>query len=129
MPIDVMAGFGDGEIQVSERDVIGRYRIPEFDGKGVEYMIRVSGSSRYPTYSNGDLLGCRPFTDTSFFQWGKPYVLDTNQGVVIKRLFPVSGGDELLECRSDNEENYPPFVIRKSAIYRIAIVVGVLRME
>ncbi len=129
IPIDAMAGFGDREVQVREQDIVDRYRIPEFDGKGVEYIIRVSGSSMYPTYSNGDLLGCRPFKDTTFFQWGKPYVLDTDQGAMVKRLFPVSGDEELLECRSDNKETYPAFTISKKSIYRIAIVVGVVRME
>src|SRR5690606_21151643 len=98
-----------------------------FTQKGVEYIIRVSGSSMYPKYSSGDLLGCKTVKDTSFFQWGKIYVLDTDQGSMVKRLFPADK-EECLECRSDNKD-YPPFTIYKSSIYNIAIVVGVLRLE
>ena len=61
------------------------------------------------------LKGTIKLPDTSFFQWGKPYFLDNDQGV--------------LECHSDNKENYPPFIINKDSIYKISIVIGVLRME
>ena len=129
IPIEAVAGLGNGEIQINDKDIIEGYEIPDFERKGVEYIIRVSGSSMYPKYSNGDLLGCKRITDTTFFQWGKPYVLDTDQGVMVKRLFPVKENADALECHSDNKENYPPFIINKSSIYKISIVIGVLRME
>ncbi|WP_051269750.1 S24 family peptidase [Flavobacterium suncheonense] len=128
IPIEAMAGIGNGSVQILEKDIIDGYVIPEFTQRGVEYIIRVSGSSMYPKYSSGDLLGCRTVTDTSFFQWGKIYVLDTDQGPMVKRLFPIADNVDYLECRSDNKE-YPPFPISKSSIYKIAIVVGVLRLE
>lgn len=129
IPIEAMAGYASGVITVHEHDVKDRYVIPEFTQKGAKYIIRVSGSSMYPKYSNGDLLGCKPISDTSFFQWGKPYVLDTDQGPLVKRLYPVDGESEVYECRSDNNVMYPPFKIHRSSIYRIAIVVGVIRQE
>lgn len=128
VPVGAVAGSGKGEIQIKEEDILERYLIPEFERKGVTHIIRVDGSSMYPKYSSGDLLGCKPITDLSFFQWGKVYVLDTDQGVMVKRLFQVEGNDKQLECRSDNP-NYPPFKINKSSIYKIAIVIGVVRME
>ncbi|WP_088445005.1 S24 family peptidase [Flavobacterium oreochromis] len=128
IPIDAMAGYGTGEVQISRKKLLKGYKIPEFKQRGVEYIIRVSGSSMYPKYSSGDLLGCKTVRDTSFFQWGKIYVLDTDQGPMVKRLFPVPDNDEYLECRSDNKD-YPPFKIHKESIYNVAIVIGVLRME
>lgn len=128
IPIEAMAGKGSGSTQVYKNDIIDGYLIPEFTQKGVEYIIRVSGSSMYPKYSSGDLLGCKTVNDHSFFQWGKVYVLDTDQGPMVKRLFPVNDNSEILECRSDNKE-YPPFPINKSSIFKIAIVLGVLRLE
>lgn len=105
------------------------YNIPDFENKGVKFLIRASGSSMYPKYSNGDILACRPVTDLSFFQWGKVYVLDTDQGPLVKRLFACPDDDDYLECRSENKENYPPFRIKKSSIRKVSIVVGVVRME
>ncbi|MFV0248646.1 MAG: helix-turn-helix transcriptional regulator [Tenacibaculum sp.] len=121
--------FENKKVQFNKENILEKYKIPEFERKGVEYIIKINDSSMFPKYNNGDLLGCKPIKDTSFFQWGKTYVLDTNQGVLVKRLFPIKGNENLLECRSDNIENFPSFVIGKSSIYRISIVVGTLRME
>jgi len=129
IPVDAMAGHGIGECSVMESEVIDRYVVPEFKRKGVEYMIRVSGSSMYPKYSNGDLLACRPVKELTFFQWGKVYVLDTDQGAIVKRLFPCENDEKFLECRSDNAENYPPFKIPKTSIRSVALVIGVIRLE
>lgn len=126
--IDVAAGFGKGEITLTENNVESRFVIPEWNDKQVDYLIRISGSSMYPKYSNGDLIACRKINDTSFFQWGKVYVLDTDQGPMIKRLFQCDDTSCLL-CKSDNVENYPPFTISKDSIYSISVVVGVIRSE
>ncbi|WP_340074488.1 helix-turn-helix transcriptional regulator [Leptobacterium sp. I13] len=129
IPIDAVAGLGNGEIQIQQEDIIDNYIIPEFHRKGVEYIIRVGGNSMSPTYDSGNLIGCKTINDRSFFQWGRVYVLDTDQGVMVKRLFPVKDRDDVVECRSDNKENYPPFIINKDSIYKIAIVVGALKIE
>ena len=131
IPVEAMAGYGNGDVQVMDYDIQEDYLItPELENKGVKYLIRVSGSSMTPKYNNGDLLACRPITDISFIQWGKVYVLDTDQGPLVKRLFQCDLVDEnCLECRSDNFEKYPPFKINKTSIRRMAIVVGVLRLE
>lgn len=129
IPIEAMAGYGNGEAQVNEADITEGYMIPDFDEKGVKYLIRVSGSSMYPKYSNGDLLGCKPIKDLSFFQWGKCYVLDTDQGPLVKRLFEVTNEPDMLLCVSENNERYPPFKIHRNSVYRTAIIVGVLRLE
>ena len=82
-----------------------------------------------PKYFSGDLLGCKHITDTSFIQWGKSYVLDTEQGVIIARLFPIDEATKSIECRFYNEENYPSFIIDISSINSFSLIVGVLRME
>lgn len=129
IPVEAMAGYANGDVQVMGYELEDFYNIPDFENKGVKFLIRASGSSMYPKYSNGDILACRPVTDLSFFQWGKVYVLDTDQGPLVKRLFACSDDDNCLECRSENKENYPPFRIKKSSIRKVSIVVGVVRME
>ncbi len=128
IPIEAVAGYGRGDVTVLDSEIKERYSVPEFDVRGVKFLIRVSGSSMYPKYSNGDVLACKPITDVSFFQWGKVYVLDTDQGALVKRLFP-GDGDGKIECRSDNKEHYPPFQMYKSSIRSVYIVVGVIRLE
>lgn len=129
IPIEAVAGFAlKGDASVMDYEITEHYLVPEFSVRGVKYLIRVSGSSMYPKYSNGDILACRPITDLSFFQWGKVYVLDTDQGALVKRLFE-GRDDSCIECRSDNKEHYPPFQINRTSIRTVSIVVGVIRLD
>lgn len=126
IPVECMAGYSTGDVQVHE--INENIHVPDFEQKGVKYFIRVSGSSMQPKYNNGDVLACRPITDTSFFQWGKVYVLDTEQGPLVNRLFTDQKNEDCLVCKSDNEA-YPPFSIPKISIRSDAIAVGVIRLE
>jgi phage repressor protein C with HTH and peptisase S24 domain len=128
IPVEAMAGMTNGDVQVTENDVLKRYIVPEFTELGVNFIIQAKGSSMQPKYNSGDLLACKKIKDITFFQWGKVYVLDTNQGALVKRLHP-SKNEGLIECHSDNKEMYPPFEIQKTDIRSIAIVVGVIRLE
>lgn len=129
IPIEAISDYSRLNDPEIPHDTISSYKIPELEDKGAKYLIRVSGSSMYPKYNNGDLLACKPLEDLSFFQWGKPYVLDTEQGTIVKLLFPCIGDNESLECHSDNKTNYPPFKIPKSSVKTIAIIVGVIHLE
>ena len=128
IPIEAIAGIPAGEdIGIRFIDCT-RYVIPEFANLNVEYMVRVSGSSMYPKYSNGDVLACRRIQDVLFFQWGKIYVIDSSQGPLVKRVFQDEDPDRILLV-SDNKEHYPPFSIPKSDIRSLSIVLGVIRLE
>ena len=105
-----------------------QYVVPEFAARGVDFLIRVSGSSMYPKYSNGDLLACTMIRDILFFQWGKVYVIDSSQGVLVKRIFE-SDKDGFIRLVSDNKEHYPPFDFPVSDIRTLALVSGVIRLE
>ena len=128
IPIEAIAGIPAGESIAVRFIDCAQYVIPEFANLNVEYMIRVSGSSMYPKYSNGDILACRRVHDVLFFQWGKIYVIDSSQGALVKRVFQDEDPDRILLV-SDNKEHYPPFSIPKSDIRSLSIVVGVIRLE
>ena len=59
-----------------------------------------------------------------FIQWGRVHVLDTTQGVVIKRIY--DDGDSI-RCNSFNTE-YPDFSIPKEDIRSFNLVVGSVRL-
>lgn len=125
IPIEAMAGFGTGEVQVLEYEC-DRYVVPAF--KDAEFLIQVKGSSMLPKYNSGDIVACKKLPmDQLFFQWNKVYVLDTNQGALIKRVKAGSDNDHLLIV-SDNA-NYEPFELHKNFIHSVAIVIGVIRLE
>ena len=128
IPFEAIAGYLSTDNEGVRLEDCERYVIPEFDRRGAEFIIRVSGSSMYPKYSNGDLLGCKKIENILFFQWGKIYVLDTSQGALVKRVYEHEN-DDFVMLVSDNKDVYPPFAIPKSDIRSLSIVVGVVRLE
>lgn len=129
LPMDAIAGYDGIDRPGVTVDEWNKYRVPEFISQGVEFAVRVSGSSMYPKYSNGDILACRKVHDILFFQWGKVYVIDCSQGLMVKRIFENLNNEECVVCHSDNIDHYPAFSIPKSDIRSLSIVLGVIRME
>lgn len=128
IPIDAVAGFnGWDESGISELDCT-HYDVPDFETAHADFLIRVSGSSMYPKYSSGDILACRKIDEITFLQWGKVYVIDSRQGAMVKRLFPMESNADMVLCKSDNP-NYPPFELPKEEIRSLSIVVGAIRLE
>jgi phage repressor protein C with HTH and peptisase S24 domain len=124
IPTSAMAGFFSGSSQILEFEC-ERFVVPVF--KDAEFLIQVKGSSMVPKYNSGDIVACKRMPIDTFFQWNKVYVLDTEQGALIKRIQKGETA-ETLSIVSDNH-NYPPFELHRSKIYNIALVIGVIRLE
>lgn len=125
IPFEAMAGALTCEQTVLEYEC-ERYVVPIF--KGADFLIPVKGSSMYPKYSSGDIVACQRVSMSDlFFQWNKVYVIDTNQGALIKRIKPGSDQEHVLIV-SDNEK-YDPFELPLAAIHAVALVIGVIRLE
>lgn len=125
IPIGAMAGFGQGEMSVLDYDC-ERYVIPSF--RGADFLIAVKGTSMYPKYNSGDIVACKKLNIRDiFFQWNKVYVIDTDQGPLIKRI--KRGKDEdYIQVVSENPD-FDPFELPISKVYSIALVIGCIRME
>ena len=127
IPIDAMAGYGQGDTTVMAYET-SRYVIPEFEELHVDFMIAVKGSSMYPKYNSGDIVGCKKLDlKDIFFQWNKVYVLDTTQGAIIKRIKKGSDKNHILLV-SDNPA-YDPFELHLNKIRAVSLVIGVIRLE
>lgn len=125
IPLSAMAGALTDESSILEYEC-ERYIVPAF--KGADFLIPIKGNSMYPTYLSGDIVACQKIPMGSiFFQWNKPYVIDTKQGALIKRVKPGSDNQHVLIV-SDNKE-YDPFELPYSEINAVAIVLGLIRME
>lgn len=128
IPLDAVAGFpaeSGGGVRLEDCE---RYVIPEFENKGANFLIRVSGDSMVPLYYSGDLLACRKITDIRFFQWGTIYVLETSQGVIVKRVQEsVDHADSIL-CVSENSSVHHPFLLPRDDIRSLSIIVGLVRL-
>lgn len=125
IPISAMAGFLTGEQTILEYEC-ERYVVPAF--KGADFLIPVKGASMQPTYVSGDIVACQHVPMGGiFFQWNKPYVLDTVQGALIKRVKPGSDKQHI-RLISDNE-SYDSFELSISDIHAVALVIGMIRLE
>jgi len=125
IPINAMAGAFTEDQQIMEYEC-ERFIIPTF--KGADFLIGVKGSSMYPRFNSGDIVACKRLNlQDLFFQWNKVYVLDTDQGPLIKRIKPGTDKNHVTIV-SDNKE-YEPFELAIDHIYHVALVIGVIRVE
>lgn len=125
IPIEAMAGVLSGNsTQVMEREC-EHYNIPIFNG--AEFLIRISGDSMLPKYYSGDIVACKRLPIDTFFQWNRVYVVDSEQGVIIKRVRP--GHDDQHVVLVSENEAYAPFELPLEKVYSIALVIGVVRAE
>ncbi|HBL74284.1 MAG: hypothetical protein A2W90_18190 [Bacteroidetes bacterium GWF2_42_66] len=126
--IAAVAGFGNAEFTIQERDVKDYYVIPKFNDRRIDFMIEVCGSSMYPKYNSGDVVACTIIRESKFIQWNKVHVIGTKeQGILVKRIKKGENDNHLLLV-SDNKD-YDPFSIGIDEITGIALVVGVIRLE
>ena len=128
IPLDAVAGFpaeSGGGVRLEDCE---RYVIPEFENKGANFLIRVSGDSMVPLYYSGDLLACRKITDIRFFQWGTVYVLETSQGVLVKRVQECVDHADSILCVSENSSVHHPFLLPRDDIRSLSTIVGLVRM-
>lgn len=88
-----------------------------------DFTIFARGDSMEPEYHSGDELACVYIRDSKFIQWGRVHVIDTSQGILVKRIFR---GDKCIICKSDNPV-YSEFSIDESEFYNVALVIGMIR--
>lgn len=104
------------------------YAVPDINIPA-DFLIKVGGDSMYPVLCEGDLLVCRMIQELLFFQWGKTYVIDTSQGVMVKNVYEDKENPDNIILVSENSEKYPPFAVPRKDIRKIALVVGSLRIR
>lgn len=128
IPLSFAFDFVNEDGENSEIEVIDHYILPDFKARGVSFLVRFAGTSMQPNYSNGDILACRRVGENPFYQWGNVYIVNTEQGVLVKRVFEGSDSKSI-SLQSDNSEHYPAINVRKDSIKPIAMVVGLIRTE
>lgn len=125
VPLYAMAGAFTGEIGIMNNEC-ECYSVPGLNN--ADYLIQVKGNSMLPTYNSGDIVACRRINmQDAFFQWNRVYILDTDQGPIMKRIKPGSD-KEHITIVSDNPE-FEPFELHLSKIYHIALVLGCIKLE
>lgn len=121
LPVSAMAGTLEGFTSSINQWDLENIVVPI---KGIDLVIPISGDSMKPDYPEGSLLLTKKIDEKAFIEWGKVFVLDTRNGVVIKQVYP---GDEesKIKCVSINTA-YPSFDVYKSDIFGWYIVLMIM---
>ncbi len=123
-----VAGFGNTDFAIKERDVKDYYVIPKFKDSNIDFMIEIHGESMYPTFKSGDVVACTIIRESTFIQWNRVHLVATaEQGILIKRLKKGMTGTTIMLV-SDNPD-YDPFEVELTSVKGIALVQGLVRLE
>lgn len=129
--IRLSAGFGNG-LYNDESAPIEYVSIPSLSGC---VGLTIYGDSMLPRYRSGDVVFVRPIQETSFIDWGHPYVIISREDRFVKLLYPSDKADCIRlvsaneETRSDGSRLYPDNDLPKEYILYLYKVVGHLRRE
>lgn len=83
----------------------------------VDFAITVSGDSMAPEYPSGSRILIKKINPSLFIDWGKAYVLDTPNGVIVKEIWE-SPKEGYIRCHSINPDpKYQPFDVPMQEIY------------
>lgn len=86
---------------------------------GVDFAITVYGDSMSPEYPSGSRVLIKKINPDVFIDWGKAYVLDTSNGVIIKEVVE-SEKEGCIRCHSINPDpKFSDFDVPMSEIYGI----------
>ena len=96
--------------------------------KDADFAIRIYGDSMYPEYPSGSQILIKKINENAFIDWGETYVLDTCNGVILKKVLPSTNKENNIKCVSINPQ-YPPFEINKKDIFGMYRVLMCLVMK
>lgn len=95
--------------------------------RGADFAIRVSGDSMEPDLHNGATILIKRINDKAFIPWGAKMVIDTENGVLVKCIFPGNAAGSTIEARSINP-HYPPIEIPTASIYGLYRILGTVQV-
>lgn len=87
--------------------------------KGVDFAISVYGESMSPEYPSGSRVLIKKIKHNAFIDWGKAYVIDTCNGVILKEVLKCER-DGFITCHSINPDpKYADFDVSLDDVYGI----------
>lgn len=118
---------GDKRKLCTERPLI--YNFSDYN-----FSLILKNKRMEPKYEKGDEVF---FTETNFIQddidplWGEEYLLDTEIGIMFKRIYPAVNkkGEDCFRCVAYNREEFPDFLVPKKLVRCIYQCVGALKFK
>jgi len=90
-----------------------------------DFAMDIVGNSMMPEFTPGDRVLIRRIDPNIFIEWGRVYVLDTQNGAIVKQVRKTDD-PEVIECVSLNPD-YQSFTLPMDAIrgwYRVLMVMS-----
>lgn len=88
--------------------------------ENVDFAISVYGESMAPEYPSGSRVLIKKINPNIFIDWGKTYVLDTPNGVIIKEIHECKDKPGYIRCHSINPDpKFSDFDVPLSEVYGI----------
>lgn len=128
LPVEAWGGSLAGSSIAVLAEQCKKYNVPI---SNIDYLIPIAGDSMMPDYCPGDIVAIKRINERAFIEWGKVYVLDTCNGVVIKEIQP-SKDEGCITCVSRNKpEKYRPFEVNldPEEFYGMYAVKGTVRLS
>ncbi len=120
--IAAMAGPIKGYYECGENlDNCRKIRAPQ---KGLDLAVPISGDSMEPVFHDGSTVFIKRINEAAFIPWGHPLVMDTENGVFIKRVMPDDNDRAYIWAESYNPR-YPRMHMPTNSIYSMYRIVSV----
>lgn len=85
--------------------------------ENVDFAITVYGDSMAPEYPSGSRILIKKINPDLFIDWGKVYVLDTPNGVIVKEVH-ASDREGCVSCHSINPDpKFKPFDVLMDEVF------------
>ncbi len=86
--------------------------------ENVDFAITVYGDSMSPEYPSGSRILIKKINPNIFIDWGKTYVLDTPNGVIVKEVHECREKKGYIKCHSINPDpKFSDFDVPLSEVY------------
>lgn len=89
-------------------------------------FVTVKGSSMYPEFTAGDLIGIEPIMDFSIIEFGQPFAIETKNGQRMIKIIRKGKDENNLILRSINKE-YDDINVHRDKISKLYKVHGPVR--
>lgn len=91
----------------------------------MDFAITVTGDSMYPDYPHGSKVFIKKVNEKIFLQWGEVYVLDTENGIIIKKIHKTDD-ENIILCQSINQEfaDFTINIIDIRGFYKVLLVMS-----
>ena len=125
---NAMQGYSQKLLNLHGNKPIGEEDVMDVIPEEGMFSYIMTGTSMYPDYISGDILGCQVVNKDSVIEFGRKFLIKTENGILVRKIMPGDSDGSILLISTDDRK-YPPITLRKEAIKVLAIVNDFVRRD